>query len=591
MFTSLGLFRNLPCPDANCRRGGKCLYSHNPETKPPSLPKIPLEQPAPPRPAAAEPSTSKSVSIPVKRPALPHGGSPRPHGSFAFGSPGPSSEPPRKLQKVGKGIQKPVPAPAASYTPTGAPVLRVSAAQSQVPVPVRQAMLKNLYEHFVVLYEHISATNPTLAADHALQQEQEVYNKSTKLTYRNAVISSIAALKKRPKPDTTAHPSVGTEGQVKARQETKTKLEALRLTPEHLEPLIMSRAEMQAWGYLVDIPPGPGGEKPSEEGGVMKCDRCATMFQVKRKDEAEQCEYHWGRAYSTKINGERMRLYSCCSRSTSDGGGCTKGPHVFYETSLEELHKRHAFSLTRRVSTDGVPDDGGGSDTALDVAALDCEMIYTTGGMRVARVSIVDGSGAEVFDEFVRMDEGVEVIDYNTRFSGVTAESMDKARLTLSSLRKSLDALINEKTILIGHALDNDLKTLRMIHHRCVDTAILFPHPSGPPYRKALRFLVKEHLGQVIQSGGGSVGHSSVEDSIATLDLVRWYILNRGNRKPNIPTLSHLPASSSASTPSATPSTSPVIPRTLTSNIPQPSPVLKTTTPAPANVVDLTMWD
>jgi RNA exonuclease 1 len=48
-----------------------------------------------------------------------------------------------------------------------------------------QTMLKNLYDHFVVLYEHVSTANPTLAADHALQQEQEVYNKSTKLTYRN----------------------------------------------------------------------------------------------------------------------------------------------------------------------------------------------------------------------------------------------------------------------------------------------------------------------------------------------------------------------------------------------------------------------
>ena len=37
-------------------------------------------------------------------------------------------------------------------------------------------------------------------------------------------------------------------------------------------------------------------------------------------------------------------------------------------------------------------------------------MIYTTGGMRVARVSVVDGSGKEVFDELVRMDDGVEVM-------------------------------------------------------------------------------------------------------------------------------------------------------------------------------------
>lgn len=37
-------------------------------------------------------------------------------------------------------------------------------------------------------------------------------------------------------------------------------------------------------------------------------------------------------------------------------------------------------------------------------------MIYTTGGMRVARVSVVDGAGTEIFDEQVRMDDGVEVM-------------------------------------------------------------------------------------------------------------------------------------------------------------------------------------
>lgn len=41
---------------------------------------------------------------------------------------------------------------------------------------------------------------------------------------------------------------------------------------------------------------------------------------------------------------------------------------------------------------------------------MDCEMIYSTGGMRVARVSVVDGAGTEVFDEFVHMDPGVEVM-------------------------------------------------------------------------------------------------------------------------------------------------------------------------------------
>lgn len=37
-------------------------------------------------------------------------------------------------------------------------------------------------------------------------------------------------------------------------------------------------------------------------------------------------------------------------------------------------------------------------------------MVYTTGGMRCARISVVDGTGTEVFDELVRMDDGVEIM-------------------------------------------------------------------------------------------------------------------------------------------------------------------------------------
>lgn len=43
---------------------------------------------------------------------------------------------------------------------------------------------------------------------------------------------------------------------------------------------------------------------------------------------------------------------------------------------------------------------------------------------------------------------------------------------------------------------------------------------------------VRENLGILIQTGSASVGHSSVEDAAATLDLVRWYILNKPKPKP-----------------------------------------------------------
>ena len=93
-------------------------------------------------------------------------------------------------------------------------------------------------------------------------------------------------------------------------------------------------------------------------------------------------------------------MYTCCSRP-ADSDGCVHGPHVFYESAPEDLHARHGFSFL-------APPDTG--KTTLDVAAMDCEMVYTTGGMRVARVSIVDGAGQKVFDEFIRMDDGVHVM-------------------------------------------------------------------------------------------------------------------------------------------------------------------------------------
>ena len=96
-------------------------------------------------------------------------------------------------------------------------------------------------------------------------------------------------------------------------------------------------------------------------------------------------------------------MYSCCSR-TADEEPCSTGPHVFYESKAEDLHRRHAFSTSRLVA------ESDANDTALDIVALDCEMIYTTGGMRVARVSAVDSAGKEIFDEFVRMDDGVEIM-------------------------------------------------------------------------------------------------------------------------------------------------------------------------------------
>ncbi|KAJ7682703.1 ribonuclease H-like domain-containing protein [Mycena polygramma] len=502
MFSSLQLFQQLGCPDIGRCNRPHCLFSHRTDLPPPTTLVVPVAQPA------SNPSrTSSPTTIPAKRPIA------------STSTPGPSTsqEPPRKQQKLSANRAAPI----QQQLTAGPPVLRVNGAQSVVPVPVRQAMLKTLYDHFVVLYEAILPSNPTLASEHALRQEEEIYKKSNKHTYRVAIIQCAAALKRRPAPDVSSHLSVGTEEEVIARAEALKSRKSLRITRAHIEHLVLSKEDLAVWGFILDIPEGVGGDQPSLENKTAKCDRCGKAFQVKRKDEADNCIYHWGKPITRTAGGQRERVYRCCYKPAPDDDGCANGPHVFYESKPSDLHARHAFSYLKSPPS---------PSTVLDVAALDCEMIYTTGGMRVARVSVVDGAGTEVFDELVRMDEGVEIIDFNTRFSGITEADYAKAILPLSSIRESLDALINTDTVLIGHGLDNDLNTLRIIHSQVVDTSIMFKHPAGPPYRKALKDLAREHLGIMIQTGGGSVGHSSVEDSIATLDLVKWHILNRPPR-------------------------------------------------------------
>lgn len=63
--------------------------------------------------------------------------------------------------------------------------------------------------------------------------------------------------------------------------------------------------------------------------------------------------------------------------------------------------------------------------------------------------------------------------------------------------------LIDERTIIVGHSLDTDLKVLCMVHRRVIDTAALFPHPNGLPYKHSLKRLAKEFLGRQVQDAAG----------------------------------------------------------------------------------------
>ncbi|KAG9005766.1 RNA exonuclease 3 [Tulasnella sp. JGI-2019a] len=532
MFKS-SLFHSIPCPEKNTCRRSPCLFSHETPVVAPSsfsgqTKPLLADERTSPKLDSAGPSTAPKRSASITPPGF---------------------SPPRKLLKVSdaegakatvmprKAPTKRAVNPLLAAVNSGPPILRISAGASKIPVTERQKMATKLYEAFLALYQPLGPKGGTLATEHSLAQEIEIYERTNSKTYKNATINVLVSLKKRPPPNAPFHPSVGTESQVHARAAAAKQYGALTLIPEDLSSALLTLDEMREYGFVVEVPDdwGPGGDRVSEVGNIITCDRCANDYTCMAAFGEEECQFHWGRALSNKVAGKKVRAYTCCHQEYPSEG-CSKGPHVFYDTDRKVLHSRHPFSrIPPPTPNSPTPGDPAAPHTHLAVVAIDCEMIYTTAGMSVARVSIVDQIGETVFDELVKPDDGVMVVDFNTRFSGV--QSLDAAKMDLDGVREALSRIIGSDTIVIGHALDNDLNTLRMIHHQVVDTVKLFPHPAGPPRKRALRDISSEILDRRIQVGSessgegppGAVGHSSVEDARATLDLVRWWVCERRN--------------------------------------------------------------
>lgn len=111
------------------------------------------------------------------------------------------------------------------------------------------------------------------------------------------------------------------------------------------------------------------------------------------------------------------------------------------------------------------------------------------------------------------------------RWSGITAEKLAKATLSLCDVQAHFLKLLTPTTILLGHSLESDLNALKIRHPLCIDTALLYRHPRGQPYKPGLKWLVKQWLGREIQTAGAG-GHDSEEDARACVDLLRMKLIN-----------------------------------------------------------------
>jgi RNA exonuclease 4 len=152
--------------------------------------------------------------------------------------------------------------------------------------------------------------------------------------------------------------------------------------------------------------------------------------------------------------------------------------------------------------------------------AIDCEMVGvgpSGSESALARVSIVNFHGEVILDKFCRPQE--RVTDFRTHISGISPSCLKEAEY-FHSVQKQVSDIIKGR-VLVGHALDNDLRALLLDHPRGMirDTCRYKPYRVKYAYGRSpsLKKLAKEILNVDIQCGS----HSSVEDAKIAMKLFK----------------------------------------------------------------------
>ncbi|XP_069192684.1 RNA exonuclease 1 homolog [Procambarus clarkii] len=232
--------------------------------------------------------------------------------------------------------------------------------------------------------------------------------------------------------------------------------------------------------------------------GMRNCSRCNTVYRIDdegRPLTSSVCRYHFGRLY-----GSPVKRYRCCQQKSNAAPCKIASQHVTADIDLDNLT---GFCHTQQSDND-----------EKSIYALDCEMIYTTEGMVVGAISVVNTDYQVVYETLVKPEN---LVDYNTEHSGLTATQFQDVTTNLQDVHSKLLSLFGSKTILVGHSLNHDLLRLKLIHDLVVDTAVIYPHPKGLPFRNSLRFL-KRHILRSNESTSSAL--KCRDDAITTMKLL-----------------------------------------------------------------------
>ncbi|KAK5078205.1 3'-5' exonuclease [Lithohypha guttulata] len=152
--------------------------------------------------------------------------------------------------------------------------------------------------------------------------------------------------------------------------------------------------------------------------------------------------------------------------------------------------------------------------------ALDCEMVGVgPNGQEsaLARVSIVNFNGEQVYDSYVQPKE--VVMDYRTHVSGIKPSHLNpNTARTFEEVQRDVASILKDRVV-VGHALKHDFKVLLLDHpvRDIRDTSRHAPYKKISGGTPKLSLLASQLLGLEIQSGE----HSSLEDARACMLLFK----------------------------------------------------------------------